>query len=554
MTRRLTVACCLAVLSACGGSSTSRGTTPPGERGNPLAGMHVEERRVKPSTPPADAYSEPLNHELGAPERVLVDAMTTLELVHSPSLSRVAEEIAREAPHRANVPPALVEGLMAWSGLVDPPPRLVIVELPNDSAGCHAALTGACAGAVESLIEQVQRARPEGPDILYGVGVAKLSANETRMVVALLERAVELEGFPSTVDTGGSITLHGRLLGTRERPRIEVIAPSGRWFKVPVAEARETGFEATVACAEERGVHQVELLADGVHGVEVVANFPLYCGVRQPADLRVELETMDPSVTAEQVARANFHYLNEERQRRGLSPLEWDPPVARLAHDHSADMLEHDFFGHRSPTTGEVSDRFSSAGIDGAVIRENVARGYGPKGIHDSLMGSPGHRINMLADDVTKVGIGVVIGEPQTDVEGAPRPILCTQNFFRPPGGGAPQSDAELAPQLRALIDARRQEEGLPPIRWVERLHQGAQTLARARAKGRDPKPGWDQSLYGAEYSAIESHQAQSSDYRALAGLDLGRPQTGIEAGLAVERMQGEDGPGFLLVVLVGKR
>lgn len=546
----------LAVVSClCGAGcvrpSSGAGTSSPDV--DPLRGIHIEQRTITPSSPGSTMYGEIADGPLEAPERVLEQALTARGLVHAPGLSRVAEEVALHAPPRATVPPALVDGLMAWAGLVDPPPRLVLVELGSDPSRCHASLGPACAGAVESLLEQAQTSLPEGESVRFGVGVAAMPSGGTRMVVALLEPAIEVQPFAKSTAPGRSVLLEARLLGRRIHPRIEIIAPDGSWSKVPLSNAREPAFSAPLTCGNARGVYQVEVLTDGVHGVEVVANFPLYCGIRPPKTLEVELETLEPGVSAEQIVQANLFYLNAERERRGLPALQWDPAAARVAEAHSRDMLRNDFFGHRSPSTGEVADRFAKAGIRGAVIRENVARGYGPKGIHESLMGSPGHRVNMLADDVTHVGIGVVIGDPQTSVEGAPRPILCTQNFYRPPGGGAPDSDAQLAPQLRTMIDQRRKADGLPAVRWVERLEQGAAVLADATARSRKPKDGWDRALYGTEFRAIESHQAESIDYRSLAGLDLWSSPR-LEAGLAVLRVARNGDETFLLVVLVGER
>ena len=139
--------------------------------------------------------------------------------------------------------------------------------------------------------------------------------------------------------------------------------------------------------------------------------FPIYCGGRSPTTLDVELERLDPSVAAEQVGCANLLYLNAERKRGAGSPSSRGtsaPPTWRS--DTARTWRANEFVGHTSPRTGDVSQRFERAKISGSVVRENVARGYGPKGIHRSLMSSPGHRVNVVASDVTHIGIGVVIG------------------------------------------------------------------------------------------------------------------------------------------------
>ncbi len=131
------------------------------------------------------------------------------------------------------------------------------------------------------------------------------------------------------------------------------------------------------------------------------------------------------------VARSSFDHINEARRSLGLKPVQWDSRVAEVALAHSRDMHRNQFFGHTSPNSGEVADRFQVAGVKAQVVRENLARGYGPREIHDGFMGSPGHRAAILAADVTHVGIGVVIGS-----RGAPdaaRPLVVTQNFYAAP-------------------------------------------------------------------------------------------------------------------------
>jgi hypothetical protein len=263
------------------------------------------------------------------------------------------------------------------------------------------------------------------------------------------------------------------------------------------------------------------------------------------------MERLDPAVTPQQIARANFHYLNEERERRGLPALQWDDRAAAVAEEHSLDMAKHGFVGHRSPRTGEVSDRFQRARIKGSVIRENVARGYGPKGIHDSLMRSPGHRVNIVARDVTHVGIGVVIGAAESNVPNAPRPVFATQNYFRAPGAGAP-ADAALVPSLREKIDAQRSDAGLRPAQWDPGLDAIALDVAKAYARDRKPG-GFEKDVFALGYKAVETHRVESEDFFALATLDTwSLPRLG--AGIGVVRVGKGDATRFLMVVLVATR
>ncbi len=71
-------------------------------------------------------------------------------------------------------------------------------------------------------------------------------------------------------------------------------------------------------------------------------------------------------------------------------------------------MLQNDFFGHRSPSHGNLRQRLTAASFNASVSRENLALDQDLRSAHLSLMASPGHRSNVLASDVTHIGIGVV--------------------------------------------------------------------------------------------------------------------------------------------------
>ena len=73
-------------------------------------------------------------------------------------------------------------------------------------------------------------------------------------------------------------------------------------------------------------------------------------------------------------------------------------------------MYTEGFFGHTSPTTGDVGDRVEAAGIPFVLVGENLALAPTPGTVHDGLMSSEGHRANILGVDFTKVGVGVVSG------------------------------------------------------------------------------------------------------------------------------------------------
>ncbi|MCA9711021.1 MAG: hypothetical protein KDK70_34585, partial [Myxococcales bacterium] len=513
-----------------------------------LEGIELRSLSVRTDAPAVKEYGAAVDHALSEAERSVVAALADLPLTHLPALSRMVRALARDMPDKTT-PPSLVDGLMMWSGLPDPHPTLITVEIPQDDRQCHLRIGPGCQAAVTALVQEVSDSLAQAQSQLTGVGIVGLPDGSTRMMVALLERAVELRPIPLAVGRRGSFRVAGQLLGARSKPRVEVVGPSGQWSSLPVTVAAD-GFSTRVSCVDGPGAYQVEVLADGTHGPEVAANFPVYCGVDPPDSISMDVEVLDPSVTALQIARANFLYLNEERERRGLPSLQWDADAAAIAAGHSEDMRDHDYVGHRSPSSGEVTDRFEAAGVRSTVVRENVALGYGPKGIHESLMSSPGHRVNILATDVSHVGIGVVMGDPRSP--SLPRPVYATQNFFQKPGAGVPAGD--LGPVLRERVDEQRRAQGLPALRWDDALSVIAQRNADAVGRGKPPPKGYDQEVFALGYVGVSSHQLASIDFGALVGAQMWSELHG-HVGLGVARTKERGGDeGFVAVVLEAKR
>lgn len=112
----------------------------------------------------------------------------------------------------------------------------------------------------------------------------------------------------------------------------------------------------------------------------------------------------------------DFHALvNIERAEHGLGALTVRGDIVQVARRHSHTMAD-EWRLHHNPN-------FSKEITGWQRVAENV--GYGPtvERIHEALMNSEGHRRNILDDQVTEVGIGVVIRDGR---------VWVTQNFRRP--------------------------------------------------------------------------------------------------------------------------
>ena len=108
-----------------------------------------------------------------------------------------------------------------------------------------------------------------------------------------------------------------------------------------------------------------------------------------------------------------------------MQPLEVDSRLTGTARDHSEDMRDGRFFGHRSPTRGELSARTRETGPVRKVA-ENIAMSVSITWAHDGLIASPSHRRNLLDPEVTHLGVGVASRDT-----GPIRVVYVTQHLAR---------------------------------------------------------------------------------------------------------------------------
>jgi len=142
--------------------------------------------------------------------------------------------------------------------------------------------------------------------------------------------------------------------------------------------------------------------------------------------------------------------INRERAAHGLSPLDWDEALTRIARGHSKDMADRGYFSHDSPEGRDFSYRYLRQGYTCALRignpihtgAENIAflsryrsitmiNGVAypdwntaeqiAVSVVQGWMNSPGHRKNILTPHWLNQGIGVFIS---TDDK-----VYITQNF-----------------------------------------------------------------------------------------------------------------------------
>jgi len=117
--------------------------------------------------------------------------------------------------------------------------------------------------------------------------------------------------------------------------------------------------------------------------------------------------------------------VNVERKNNGLPALTVNWELSRVARYKSQDMIDKKYFSHDSPTYGAPFTMMESFGIKYTAAAENIAYGQKtPAEVMKAWMGSPGHRSNILAANVTQIGVGAAKASNGT--------LYWTQMFIRP--------------------------------------------------------------------------------------------------------------------------
>ncbi len=422
---------------------------------------------LEPPGPPASRYRTdgPLTPGQRVIARALANAGLALRL--DPGLSRAAQAYARALPAEGGVdlPMAAVEYLLHRSGCPDATAAATVLYTTEE----------ALSELTERLEVLLQR-----PDLAgtTDVGIARVAASvppyRWRWGIVLVRRRFTMESFPARLEQGQQAVLQLRLDDGLSHAKVVLLHPGGR---IEERGAGRSGRLLTVAldAGEKRGPLWVEVVADGQHGPEIVALFPVWIGMAPPGTWEGSAVVPEDEITdAAAAERLLASLVQQDRHEHGLPPLARDPALDAIARDHCRDMAAAGYFGHRSPRFGDLSRRMAKGGYRSLETRENVARAATIREAEEALMRSPGHRANILAPEVTHLGVGAV-----RDPEG--EGWLVTQLFACP----APDLDAAGWRQaiLRRFLRAR-DETGAPPLRRWPGLDEAARGAARRLVAG----------------------------------------------------------------------
>lgn len=397
-------------------------------------------------------------------ERAILDAakLRKLTLVADQRLTELAAWFATLRLKRINPSGEALDYPASYLGLTGPTPQIVGVSFEDDST-----LARELAQKLARMPENIEFRRYGRAVISYG--------NQNMAVVVVTTADVELtQSVPKKVRAGETVRLVGSVVAPLSSIHASVTGPDGTVDDSPEQGAK---FEITLTPATA-GVHRVELLADGPNGPDVVANFPIFVDVDEPRAY-TEAATAGDSGSITETAELMFKKLNESRAQAKLPPLVRLPVLEPIATANSEDMVDHHFFAHVSPTTGDVGDRVRHAGLEIGFVGENIALGPSANAMHVGLMGSPGHRGAILSKEFTHVGIGVAY-----DGDGS---YFATEIFVRLPKTIDP---AKAPAEALTVVNAARAAAKVPPVEldasYGEVARVGAEVYLAKLDRGHD--------------------------------------------------------------------
>lgn len=337
-----------------------------------------------------------------------------------PQIDAAAQNVARGLcpltdTKKGPAPARVVEFLMRRHGMTEPPPHMITGTFTGPVG---AALLKALAG---------QLGKVNATRVGIGLCADPLRADRRRILMAFFGGTVRIEKVPRVMRLNARVPLTATVTADASDLRWVIADPLRNVTRQPAgAGGGKQKVAASLRCLL-KGVYRVQLMGHGKLGPQVLAGFPVYCAIAAPSQVALTQRGSVAATSIPELETEAMRLLQTLRREAGRAELVPDFLLAKMAKGHSGDMLQRDYVGHRSPTGSGPADRAKRVGLSYQVLRENVARAYSLHDAFEQLKESPSHLQNMLADDITHVGVGISLKK-----KGEVVLLYLTQNFSRP--------------------------------------------------------------------------------------------------------------------------
>lgn len=99
--------------------------------------------------------------------------------------------------------------------------------------------------------------------------------------------------------------------------------------------------------------------------------------------------------------------INRERTRRGIPAVKLDMAITEIARLKSQDMIDNNYFAHKSPTYGRVNNMLDAAGVKYRMAGDILAKTSTVDRALELYMGSSIHQAHLLLRSYTHAGVGI---------------------------------------------------------------------------------------------------------------------------------------------------
>lgn len=176
-----------------------------------------------------------------------------------------------------------------------------------------------------------------------------------------------------------------------------------------------------------------------------------------------------------------YELVNNEREKYGLDPLEYNEQLSEAAHMKATDMFTRNYWNHYGPDGTTPWEFILGAGYDYEYAGENLAKNFMfSDGVVKAWMNSPTHKENIVRAEYTEVGYavanGILNGEETT---------LVVQMFGTPISTNGNGVFAEGTDRFIDQVEAEEVQQDVPTTGEVEQIveqESGEPVLAEINA------------------------------------------------------------------------